>query len=237
MHRGRHAEARRRDAMETNDMDATPKASGLVIDGADVLVPGLTVVSWRDDPSLRLKMGQDGRKRRPGEHVRRVVLHTTRGVPGGHDQRPQVIHPGVGPAGSAAEANARYWSRAPSCAGAHLVVDYDGSVVCTADLAAEVSYHAGATNGDSIGIEIVQGADAGLYEGQLAAVVVLCGFLADRFGLARTAQYPYRGAGDAVAAFLGHRDVSDSRGRGDPGDAVMERLIAAGWAPIDRGHK
>ncbi len=213
------------------------RASGLVIDGADVQVPGLTAVSWRDDPSVRLKMGQDGRLRRPGEKVRRIVLHTTRGIPGGHDQRPQVVHPGVGPSGSAAEANARYWARAPSCAGAHLVVDYDGSIVCTADLAREVSYHAGAINADSIGIEIVQGSDAGLYAGQLDAVVTLVAFLCDRFALPRTVQWPYRGAGDPVAAVLGHRDVSDNRGAGDPGDAIYARLMAAGWTPVDRGHR
>ncbi len=218
-------------------MDNPPNASGLVIDGADVRVPGLTVVSWRDDARLRLRMGNDGRARRPGEHVRRIVLHTTRGIPGGSDQRPQVIHPGLGPPGMAAENNAIYWARAPSCAGAHLVVDYDGSVVCTADLAREVSYHAGRVNGDTIGIEIVQGSDAGLYEGQLACVVTLVDFLCARFALERTAQYPYRGPGDPVASVLGHRDVDTNRGRGDPGDAVMERLVAAGFKPIDRGHK
>lgn len=209
----------------------------LVIDGADVDVPGLIVVSWKQDPRVRLSSG-DGRDRRPGETVRRVVLHTTRGIPGGHDQRPQVIHPGLGPPGHAAEDNAIYWARAPSCAGAHLVVDYDGTMVCTADLQRKVSYHAGAINGDSIGIEIVQGSDAGLYEGQLDAAVRLCAFLADRFALPRTVQWPYRGAGLPCAAFLGHRDVSDNRGKGDPGDHVYELLIAAGWSPVDRGaHK
>ncbi len=210
----------------------------LVIEDVDVEVPGLKSVSWRADPRLRLKMGNDGRRRRTDEHVKHVVLHTTRGIPGGSDQRPQVIHPGIGPDGTSAENNAIYWARAPSCAGAHLVVDFDGSIVCTADLAKEVSYHAGAINGESIGIEIVQGSDAGLYDGQLDAVRVLCEFLAARFALARTVQWPYRRAGAPVAAFLGHRDLTESRGLGDPGDAIYQKLLAAGYTAIDRGaHK
>lgn len=213
------------------------EATGLIVDGVAAIVPGLVVVNFLDDPSLRLKMGNDGRARRPGKHVRRVVLHTTRGVPGGRDQRPQVIHPGLGPPGHAAEDNAHFWARDPHCAGAHLVVDYDGSVVQTADVAREVSYHAGNVNGDTIGIEIVQGSDAGLYEGQLACVVALVEHLCKRFGLERTVQWPYRGAGLPVAAVLGHRDVSDDRGKGDPGDRVYELLLAAGFSAIDRGHK
>src|SRR4051794_28721031 len=108
---------------------------GLVINAQDVEVPGLKSVSWRQDARLRLKLGNDGRRRRTDERVKHVVLHTTRGIPGGSDQRAQVIHPGLGPEGMGAENNAIYWARAPSCAGAHLVVDSDGSLVCTADLA------------------------------------------------------------------------------------------------------
>lgn len=208
--------------------------TGVIVDGVACEVPGVPCVNWHDDPTLRLRMGNDGHKRNPATPVRRVFLHTTRGIPGGRDQRPQVIVPGLGPPGHAAEDNAHYWARSPACAGAHLVVDYDGTMVNGADLLREVSYHAGAVNGDSIGVEIVQGADAQLYEGQLAAVVALCEWLAKHFGLPRTAQYPYRGPGKAVASFCGHRDVSSSRGKGDPGDAVMERLVAAGFVAVDR---
>jgi N-acetyl-anhydromuramyl-L-alanine amidase AmpD len=207
----------------------------LIVDHGEIEAAGLDVTTWRDDPSLALKLGQDGRRRRSAEKVEHVVLHTTRGIPGGRDQRPQVIRPGLGPAGSAAEANARYWSRAGSSSGAHLVVDYDATIVQTSDLGLVATYHAGGPiNGTSVGIEIVQGAEAELYEGQLAAAVRLCGWLAAYFQLPRTVQWPYRGAGAACAAFLGHRDVSSNRGRGDPGDRVYELLIAAGFAAVDR---
>jgi len=211
--------------------------TGLVLDGARVPLAGIDVVNFYDDPTLALRIGNDGRARRPGEKIAHVGLHSTRGVPGGRDQRPQVLHPGRGPVGDAAEANARYWRRAPSCAGAVLVVDYDGSVVCTADVARVVSYHAPAINSSAIGVEIVQGSDAGFYEAQMATVVALCELFAARFGLPRTVQWPYRGAGAAVATAVGHRDVDDNRGKGDPGDFPYQALVAAGWTPVDRGHK
>ena len=205
----------------------------IACDGGLIEAHGLDGATWPDDASLALKLGEDGRKRR-GTPITHVVLHTTRGIPGGRDQRPQVILPGLGPQGSAAEANARYWSRAKSSAGAHLIVDYDGTLVQTCDLALVATYHAGAINGSSIGIEIVQSANAELYEGQLAATVRLCRWLANYFDLPLTIQFPYRGHGPPLAAFVGHRDLTDSRGRGDPGDAICERLIAAGFVPVGR---
>jgi hypothetical protein len=59
---------------------------GLVIDGADESVPGLSVVSWRQQGGPpRLKDGEDCRGRFT-RWVRGIVLHTTKGIPGGTDQ-------------------------------------------------------------------------------------------------------------------------------------------------------
>src|SRR5262245_30881382 len=144
---------------------------GLIIDGAEVEVPGLAVSNWNDNPRFRLRIGQpnganDGRKRKT-RWVRQIILHTTKGIPGGKDHRPQKVLPGVGPVGTQAEGVARWWSVSELCSGAHLVCDFDGSWLCLADLAAECAYHATTVNDVSIGIEICQGGDAEIYEGQL----------------------------------------------------------------------
>jgi hypothetical protein len=116
------------------------------------------------------------------------------------------------------------------------VVDYDGAVSCCADLLRTATYHAGAVNNVTIGIEIAQGSRAELYAGQLEAVVVLCDWLTKRFGIQRQIPDGYHGpierletgARDFVGVF-GHRDCSVTRGAGDPGDEIFRLLAAAGY--------
>lgn len=215
---------------------------GVVIAGIVEEVPGVRVLSWKDNPNLRLRIGTglDGRQRFTS-FVRGIVLHTTKGIPGGQDQRPQKILPGFGPDTNAEERAARFWATSPIQAGAHIVVDHDGSVACLCDLATEVSYHAGEVNEVSVGCEIFQGRDAELYEGQLDIVVQLVDFLTRRFGIQRQFQSVYRkapvpriasGAQDVVGVY-GHRDVTTNRGEGDPGNAIFDRLRVAGYEPFD----
>src|SRR3712207_974384 len=123
---------------------------GFVIDGQQEDVLGLSVRSWLDDPALRLEIGEDGRPRFT-RWIRAITLHTTRGIPGGRDHRPQKILPGVGPTLGAAERIAKSWAMETRQAGAHLIVDFDGSIVCLADLKREVAYHAGEVNEVTIG--------------------------------------------------------------------------------------
>lgn len=213
---------------------------GVVIHGKVEEVPGVAVRSWLDKSLLRLNMGEDGRSRFT-RWVRSIVLHTTKGIPGGRDQRPQQILPGLGADAQGDIRVALSWARSSRQAGAHLVVDHDGSVACLADLSDEVSYHAGEVNEVSIGIEIYQGSDGELYEGQLDQVVRLVDFLTRRFRIQRQYHFPYRrhppariasGAQDVVGIF-GHRDVTTNRGLGDPGDAIFQRLSAAGYEAYD----
>ncbi len=213
---------------------------GVVIRGQVEDVPGVLVRSWLDRSLLRLNMGEDGRPRYT-RWVRSIVLHTTKGIPGGRDQRPQQILPGRGNDAQGDIRVALSWARSSRQAGAHLVVDHDGSAACLADLADEVSYHSGEVNEVSIGIEIYQGSDAELYEGQLESVVALVDYLTRRFHIQRQYQWPYHrrpaariasGAQDVVGIF-GHRDVTTNRGLGDPGDAIFERLASAGYEAVD----
>jgi hypothetical protein len=217
---------------------------GVVIQGAQVEVAGLAVRNWHDDPRLRLRIGQpnggnDGRQRRT-RWVRSIILHTTKGIPGGKDHRPQEIRPGRGPGGLHAESVARFWSTSELASGAHLVCDFDGTWVCLADLATECAYHATTVNDVSIGIEICQGNAAELYEGQLDSVVAMVDFLTACFGIQRQIPAGYSGpiprlesGGDDCVGVFGHRDQTDNRGPGDPGDAAMAWLARAGYERLD----
>ncbi|WP_394845206.1 N-acetylmuramoyl-L-alanine amidase [Pendulispora brunnea] len=214
--------------------------SGVVVNGALEAIPGLVCTSWHDDPRVRLRIGEDGAARPRGTWVRGITLHSTRGIPGGSDRRAQRILPGLGPTRSTALATNQWWSRNGQSAGAHLVVDFDATVVCLADLATEQTYHATSVNPVTIGIEIAQGSEADFWEQQLEAVVALVDWLTLRFSIQRQVPDRYRGpldrlrrgARDYVGVF-GHRDQSAMRGPGDPGDAIFERLVAAGYEPVD----
>jgi N-acetylmuramoyl-L-alanine amidase len=216
---------------------------GFVIDGSNEVVAGLQCASWRDKPAIpRLSVGGDSRTRST-KWVRGIVLHTTKGIPGGHDKRPQVIRPGLGTDRGDDIKVAKFWSTEARPSGAHLVVDRDGSIVCLADLLLEAAYHAGPVNDVTIGIEIYQGSDAELYDGQLEVVVRLVDWLTRRFGIQRQIPHHYGGhpitrlaaGGRNLVGVYGHRDVTDRRGAGDPGDEIFRRLAAAGYERWDFG--
>ena len=104
----------------------------LIIGGREVPVPGYATYSWRDDPRLRLTMGQDGRRRRPTGSAQRVsllVFHTTRGIPGGKDKRAQLILDGVGPSTDGGRRVNQFWAKDPKYSGAHVVIDHDTAIV------------------------------------------------------------------------------------------------------------
>jgi len=214
----------------------------VVVDGRRIEIPGVRSIDWHENPAVRLKLGEDGGTRADGVRPRNVVLHTTNAP----DDVPQVILPGVGPVNKSAENNAIYWRRSPHCAGAHLIVAPSGYVVCTADLATEYSNSAGLVNKYAIGIEIVDTLGAGkttLWQCQFAAVLAICRFLAETFGIQEQLQWPYHGsarpvprlaAGAAdVYGFYGHNDVTKSRGPNDPGQRLKEYLMANGFEGFD----
>jgi N-acetyl-anhydromuramyl-L-alanine amidase AmpD len=95
-------------------------------------------------------------------------------------------------------------------------------------------YHCVGYNQVSIGVEVVQQRDSSLYEVQMVELVKVCAWLSEYFKLPKTVSMPYTGVRDDVQGigFLGHRDVSDNRGFGDPGDFVMQALVDAGWVAL-----
>lgn len=214
----------------------------LIIRDTEIEVPGLDIRSWHDDPKLKLS-GEDYRAR-PTTRVRGIILHTTKGIPGGKDRRPQDVRPGLGPDTKRDERLARMWSMDDRRAGAHLVVDHDASMTCLADLQEHMTFHAGNVNAVTIGVEIYQGSKAELYQGQLDAVVTLVDFLTKTFSIQRQLHHPYgrqalkRGLkrGIDMVGVFGHRDVSNNRGEGDPGNPIMSLLIDAGYEAFNFAH-
>jgi hypothetical protein len=220
---------------------------GLLIGGKEVEVPGLKILNSNDDP--RLRRGPEDGAERGTSWVRQVILHTTKGIPGGANKTPQTMKPGAGPdLGKEFDVN-KFWTTERTVqSGAHLIIDVDGSVGCVADLEEEKMYHAGqrGINDRSIGIEIYQLEDGGIYEASLDTAVKLCNALAAIFGIQKQVHLPYakkaikrlETGGEDCVGFFGHRDVSNNRGFGDPGDLIFEKLKAAGYESynFDKGE-
>lgn len=220
---------------------------GLIIGGKEVDVPGVNIRNFKDEPKLALRVGRpdgnnDGKLRTAPVTI--IGLHTTKGIPGGSDKREQVINPGFGPDTKAEDRTVMYWSTDPTPSGAHIGVDHDGSAACFADLLTVCAYHFGQSdaNNRSIGIEIYQGDHAELYEGQLEVVRKIVDVLTAFFGIQRQIPKDYRNkpiprlheqGGKDLFGVVGHRDVSDQRGKGDPGDAVMTVLEKNGYERFD----
>lgn len=218
---------------------------GVVIGGHEVIVPGLHVRNYLDNPKWKLKIPEDGyNSNRKLEDVHGCTIHTTWGIPGGKSQQPQVIRPGKGPSSAklGADVIARSWTNSSHSGGAHLVCDYDGGWICTSDLLKVVAYHAGLVNGNSIGIEMCQtNPGAELWECEREGLVVMCDFLSRTFqSLKRAVQSPYEPGtikrlsegGKWCNGFYGHYHVG-GRGKGDPGTWMLQGLVDAGYLPVD----
>jgi hypothetical protein len=226
--------------------------TGLILEGKAVPMPDFDIENYIDNPALTLASGDVRfRNARERNNIHVIVMHSTGGIPGGTDLRPQTILPGFGPSTNAGERIVASWTNDPSRpGGAHIIVDFDGRIYCCADLITQAAYHAQAANGPSVGIEVVQGHDqAELYESQIAVAakfaVELCAILPTP--IQRQIPAPY--AGHPVARFVaaqqtgspladvvgivGHRDLTANRGEGDPGNAIMDALAAIGCEVFD----
>jgi hypothetical protein len=229
--------------------------TGIILDGTALPMPGFDIENFVDNPALKLAPGDvRARNARERNNVHLIVMHSTGGIPGGADMRPQVILPGFGPSTNAGERIVASWTHdAKRPGGAHIIVDFDGSIYCCADLLTQAAYHAKEANGPSVGIEVVQGhGQAELYESQIAVAasfaVKLCAMLP--IAIQRQIPTPYKGHPMArfvasqqnasplsdVVGIVGHRDLTATRGEGDPGNAIMDALATAGCEVLDFEH-
>ena len=205
---------------------------GVVIGGRVEPVLGLEVLNYRqttpDNSNLKLRSGEDMRNRRT-RWVRGIVWHTTKGIE-------TKVEQGIGPNTNLEDRIARLWATDGRAAGAHLSVDWDGTVGCHADLLEDATYHARAANEVTIGIELYQDKHGKVYSKQLEAGVRLTGWLCRRFGIqlqmpriSDKKAIPRLAAGgkDFVGVY-GHRHVGN-RGPGDPGDHIFKWLKMTGF--------
>lgn len=207
--------------------------SGLLINGCIVPVDGVTVIGPHDAAWAHLSAG-DGVPRSNAPQM--VVLHKTRA------DDPERVLPGIGPAGRA-ERVADFWSADPAHSGAHLVLD--GHVAaCLADLVTFEAWHANQANYRSIGIEHCEEAGGAVWQATLDMGVRICLAIAEHCGI--QLQVPKLGSyregctlkrfddgGSTLTGFFGHRDVTTSRGKWDPGERIFELLVAAGAEQFD----
>lgn len=225
--------------------------SGLLIAGHVVEVPGCTVYNPLDTPWCKLSP-RDYRTRRT-KWIRQLIAHTTLG------KWPQKIlmSPAPDTDGAGARATADWWRKSDTQSSAPIVIDFDGDVACLADVVTACCYHAGTSNEHSIGIEMKQRADGGIYDATLRSFVAVCKVLCEHVGIPfQVAADKYTpgqiigrmrdGGADCVGIF-GHRDQAwkfphqlsaeerkrfpngrADRGRGDPGDEPPKRLALAG---------
>jgi len=220
---------------------------GLLISGELHQVDGLTIIPPAGMPGngphwAELEPGDY--RARSTEWIRQVIVHSTKGI------WPQRVVPGAGPPGRA-EVVADFWRSDPAHSAAQLVVDLDGTVVCLCDLARVEAYHAEASNPWSIGIEMYQLGDGGIYDATLTATASLIAWLCKHLGIPeQMPRGPYRNAplrrmemgsgstrqqsgGPNCVGVFGHRDNTERRGRGDPGDEIWRRLAALGFEGWD----
>lgn len=228
-------------------------ATGFIIDGKLVAAPdGMVVMNEHDAEWCKLDAGDYTTRTEP---VHMFTAHTTKGI------WPQRIIPGKGVPGRA-QLTADFWRGDPQHSAAQLVIDRDGTIACLGDLLHKAAYHATTVNGHTIGVEMYQEPDGGVYEATIDAAVKLAKFVCSFFGFAfQTTSRVYHentiierlklGGADVVGVF-GHRDNAwtfpawmtpeqrakypngfATRGRGDPGDEFYTRCIAAGAEAFD----
>ncbi|MDP3275671.1 MAG: peptidoglycan recognition family protein [Deltaproteobacteria bacterium] len=205
---------------------------GILVAGRRYGVPWARVVTWLDDPRVHELAGNRGQRR---ERVRAIVLHTTWGRLG---ELVAGSGPTIGFGYVAANSRAvdKSWD---------FTVDRDGTIYQQSDPAHWFSWHAGAVNPWSVGIEMAQGQDGALYADQLRSAVELIEVLARVFGIPRVlpwrdgaAQLRVLGAVRAgqytgLQGLFAHANFTEDRGPGDPGPGAFGVLWAAkGWVGV-----
>lgn len=168
-----------------------------------------------------------------------IVLHKTIA------DDPEKLIAGAGPSFRAGGEQdvAESWQQDPSYSGAHIVVGYDGTAACLADLLLVEAFHATTANPYSVGIETKELHGGGFYVASAQSMVSIVVTICDELGIQK--QMPHLGSyknrpiqrmingGHDCVGVVGHRDQTDRRGRWDPGDYEFQLLAAHGFEQYD----
>lgn len=208
--------------------------NALLIGGLFIGVPGLEILSPGPDAPPWCQLDPGDYRARKTSWVRQIIIHTTKGI------EPQHIIPGAGPSGRE-QVVAEFWRGDPQHSAAQVVIGSDGKVACLCDLAKVAAYHATTCNDYSVGIEVYQERDGGIYEAAIAALGLLVPALCEAFQIPFQIPTAYDnrpltrlvGGGPDCVGVFGHRDNTTRRGRGDPGDAVFAELELRGAERLD----
>lgn len=218
-----------------------PVSSGLLVDGAIVPVPGVTVIGAHDAAWAHLSPGDCRPRVHPvtGKRVRPTqwMLHKTVA------DDPEHLIPGRGPSGDAggARATADYWAKDPRHSGAHLVTGHDGELACLADLVLVEAYHATVSNLYAIGHETKELVGGGFYGAAAETTVDACMVGCEAVGIQLQCPRQYTGrpisrmldGGATCVGIFGHRDNTTDRSRWDPGDILFAMLRQRGVLSFD----
>jgi len=204
---------------------------GMIIGGEEILIPGIPATeqpNYKDHPALKLRMGEDMRMRKT-RWIRSVVAHNTK-------NRKTTVAEGKGPETHLENRIARLWSTDGRHAGAHVSIDWDGTIACHADLLLHAAYHAGLINDPSVGFELYEDSAGKLYDYQLQIAVAFTEFVTGYFQIQRqcppsVSNKPIKRAergGQDLVGVLGHCHALKSK-PDDPGIHYFEYLEKAGF--------
>lgn len=215
-------------------------SDGLAVFGRRVAVPGAPeVVTWLDDPRRAPHVAQGATR---AAIPTAIVVHTSRGRRGG------VVD---SLASDKAAKLARYQARPTTQVSWHITIGAAGEVIQQCDAGAWMAWHASHANGFTVGIEVAQDASTtDITRAQVRSLVAVVTALCDALAIPKRLPVTGDGAPLAVpvrawqprkqggeqrhfAGVVGHRNLTTSRGPGDPGDPLMLALLAAGFAGVD----
>lgn len=206
-------------------------SGGLLMDGETVLAPGVTIIGPHEAPWATLTAGDCCPR---SLRVQQLILHKTIA------DDPEKVLEGAGPPGGA-EKTAEYWAGDPKHSGAPLVTGDDGVVACLVDLVRVMGYHGNQANDRSIGFETRERVGGGVFQAALDATVAVSLVVVEHLGIQLQMPRMYRNqpmprfadGGKTLFGVFGHRDVTDRRGRWDPGDLLFDMLTAHGGERFD----
>jgi len=205
---------------------------GLIIGGNEYQIPGVDIVNFHDEPKYKIHAPEDMRMRRT-RWIRSFFWHNTKNIQ-------TTFKPGKGPDTHLEDRITKLWALDKRHAGAHLAVDWDGTVVCMADLLRDATYHASQVNEVSIGAELYEDSNGVVYELQLEQAVKVTEFCCAFFGIQRQIPEPLFNkviprlleGGRACVGVFGHCHAYAGKPN-DPSDHIFWALRNAGFQMFD----